>query len=484
VPQAGKLLVSSRAQQHIARVHPSLARWLEFGCTDGDEVRAGWGGISNVTLRNQVLSTFGANAAQLVLGVATSILIARWLGPAGRGEVAAALLWPALLIYGGSLGLFSAATYLIARPGADVHHVSATGLMLGLLHGCVACGAALLIIPIALARQSSEVINAARILIAVIPLSMIGMCGTNLLLGRMRINTVNVLRCLVPLGYFIGVVSIRVCDVLNVTNLAMLYLGLNVLFAASSVITLWRCNLVSGLRLNLQVAREYWSYGSKIHVGSLGALANQNLAQLILASYAAPAALGIYVVASNTAGAIQILGQAVQSVALPTIASAPDNGRRIAALQHIFGRFWNVNLIALPIAAILLPPAMLITYGRGFSGAIIPAEILLLGFVLLTARDVLIAGAQALGRPFLGSGVYWIGAVVTAALLLILMPRFGIIGAAIAGLASAIVQLVATLIALRRSEDLSIRALFRVDLSDARSLAADVVNRVRIATRT
>jgi O-antigen/teichoic acid export membrane protein len=430
-----------------------------------------------MTLRTRVLSVLVSNVGQLVLGIGTSIVVSRWLGPTGRGEIAAALLWPTLLIYAGSLGLFHAVIFLIAQPNAPLGRVSATGLMLALLHGSIAGAVGLMFVPTLLSRQSPEVVQAAKLLLLIVPLSMIGMCGTNLMLGRMWIHTVSVLRCLVPLGYFIGIVVLCILGQLTLWNLVVLQLALNVMFAVATLLTACLGGMFSGFAIDLRIATKLWRYGSKIHVGSVGSLANQHLAQLILASFAAPARLGLFVVASNTAGMIQMLGQAVQTVTLPTIAAEQNDALRVASLQHIFRRFWNLNLLLLPIIAVMLPPALLIAYGWEFRSAIIPAEILLASFVLLGARDVLVAGAQAQGRPMLGSGVFWLGAVVTAMLLLVLMPRWGILGAAIATMLSAIIQLAVTIFGLRGSNEFHPRTLLRLDLGLASALIRDIRGR-------
>jgi O-antigen/teichoic acid export membrane protein len=107
----------------------------------------------------------------------------------------------------------------------------------------------------------------------------------------------------------------------------------------------------------------------------------------------------------------------------------------------------------------------------------------LIGFVLLGSRDVLVTGAQALGRPLLGSGVYWLGAVMTALLLLLLMPHFGIVGAAIATTCSAAIQLAVTVFGLRRSSEFRVRSLFRVDFSAARVILADLFRSMRPIAR-
>ena len=67
-------------------------------------------------LRPLILRTLVTNLVLSAIGLLNSVLLSRWLGPAGRGEVAAAMLWPTLLVYLSSLGLISAILYFADRP--------------------------------------------------------------------------------------------------------------------------------------------------------------------------------------------------------------------------------------------------------------------------------------------------------------------------------------------------------------------------------
>ena len=49
--------------------------------------------------------TIGAEFLLLVLGVVTGTILARVLGPVGRGELAAITLWPGILLTLGGLGI-------------------------------------------------------------------------------------------------------------------------------------------------------------------------------------------------------------------------------------------------------------------------------------------------------------------------------------------------------------------------------------------
>ena len=55
--------------------------------------------------RRAVVFSLLTSGGVLAVNVLTGILLARTLGPGGRGELAALLLWPSMLVLVGSLGV-------------------------------------------------------------------------------------------------------------------------------------------------------------------------------------------------------------------------------------------------------------------------------------------------------------------------------------------------------------------------------------------
>ena len=55
----------------------------------------------------------------------SSVQLSRWLGPSGRGQIAAAMLWPMLLMYIMSMGLISAIMYYAAQPETPIQELMA-----------------------------------------------------------------------------------------------------------------------------------------------------------------------------------------------------------------------------------------------------------------------------------------------------------------------------------------------------------------------
>ena len=420
-------------------------------------------------LRSLIWRTLITNFALTALGLVNSIVLSRWLGPAGRGEVAAAILWPTLLIYLSSMGLIAAILYFAALPESKPEAIFANGLWLGLTQGAVAIFGGFIALPWLLHSQAGSVVGAGRIFLLVIPISLITQYGISILQGRMRIVAFNWLRLILPAGYLLGTVVLIASGGLALLNIIFLHLLLNVIVLVATLIALSRSGVRLRFRVDGALAKKMVRYGAKVHVGTVSGLANSSLDQVLMAAFLPSRYLGLYVAAVGAAGVAQVFSLAVQMVSTPSIARRESVEERTAVLKGVFRRYWILSLpLALALATIL-PFGIPIIFGAEFKGAIWAAEILLIGSLLIGARDVLSGGANALGDPWLGSKAQLWAMGATVILLCGLLPVLGIIGAAIANAAACAVQLGVILYGLRVSHAIPSAALFRIDHGDISS---------------
>ena len=85
--------------------------------------------------RDAALAIATGFAIQAVL-VVTGPLLARMLGPDGRGYLAALILWPLVITQLGNLGIPSALTYSIARDSSTSRALGAPGPAFALPRRC------------------------------------------------------------------------------------------------------------------------------------------------------------------------------------------------------------------------------------------------------------------------------------------------------------------------------------------------------------
>jgi O-antigen/teichoic acid export membrane protein len=271
---------------------------------------------------------------------------------------------------------------------------------------------------------------------------------------------------IIPTGYLAGTVAMAMSGRLVLINIVLLHLGLSLLTWVAAMSFLYRTGIRPPLQLDSETGKDMLKYGAKVHVGDVSGLANQSLDQVLMAAWLPPVYLGLYVVAVSAASISRVFSVTVQMVATPSITQRQTPSERAAVLQGVFRRYWLLSFFIVAAFAAILPPAIPIVFGLSFKAAIWPAEVLLVGMFLAGAREVLGGGALALGDPWLGSKAQ-IGALfVTVLLLYLLLPRMGIMGAAIATSASCAAQLVIIIAGLQKSHAIPAMSLFRVTAGD------------------
>lgn len=417
-------------------------------------------------MRSLILRTSITNSGINVLGLINSILLARWLGPEGRGGLAAAFLWPGLLIYLSSMGLIVATMYFSSLPNSRPGIVLNNALAMGLVLGGTAIPIGYLLMPWLLKSQTAGVVSASQWYLLVIPMSLLTQSGLSVLQGRLRMAAFNWLRMLIPAGYLLGTLSLLWLGRLSVINIVALHLALNLLALGAALIALRQSGIYPGLETDAGLAKQMLSYGAKVHVGQVSGLANVSLDQALIAAWLSPAFLGLYVVAVSSAGMLQMFSAAVQTVSMPGIAKTESPVERRDLLRQVFRRYWLVSIFLVLAIGLALPTILPLVFGARFRPAVWPAEILLLASLFKGAEQVLGGGAGALGNPWLGSKASLTALVFTLVLLYILLPKFGIMGAAIATAAAYFVELSVVLYGLHRAHAISPLSLFRAQRRD------------------
>ena len=243
----------------------------------------------------------------------------------------------------------------------------------------------------------------------------------------------NVARLAQPLVYLAGVICLWGAGGLTLTGAVGAFAGSLVV---QSLYTLMSARREVGhhRRPELRLLRPLYAYGSKVWLSTVPRLVNVSVDQLLLSVWpgVTAAELGNYVVAVALSSLVLPVSQAFGSVAFPRIAQAhgEEDARRIERLS-LAGAAISASVIIAAVCALapVLVPAIL---GNGYQSSIVALWILAPGAVFLAMNGVLGHILQGRGRPLVISVGEGMGALFTVALLAVLIPPFGIRGAAAA----------------------------------------------------
>lgn len=185
--------------------------------------------------------------------------------------------------------------------------------------------------------------------------------------------------------------------------------------------------------------------GSLVVVMSLDVLAVKSL-------LGDPVLVGHYGAASTFASLPYFLFSALSVVVLPAVSSArADRGVEEAA--RLISRSLKVVVVLLApvvlLPAVLAAPLVTLVYGGAYRGAGDPLSILLLGYGLLAYALIQQNVANGLGRPRSSMVAGLSAVIVSAGANLLLVPLFGLRGAAFATLLAGVAMVAALRPALR-----------------------------------
>ncbi len=366
------------------------------------------------------------------------------LGPVGRGELAALILWPSAL---GSLASFGIGQAIVFHAGRQEHgssEVCTAGMVIGFVQTLVILLAGVLLIPIALKHYSPEVRYLSLLFLITMPTFWLSVYPASFFQGRNELFQFNALRLISQIVYALGLAFMLVAHRTALREVVFIQMaGYPIAFAIGVIV------LVKVVRLRFAWSRaacgSLLKYGAKAHVSNMTAYFNQRVDQLILSVLVSPAQLGLYAVAVTLSTGVGFVPLALGSATFAAGANqGPDHAKRTIA------RAFGVSLLWLTLACAALfvasPFAINLLFGSKFSGSVLACRLLLPGMIALGLNQVLYSGASAMGHPALPSYAEGVGLAVTAGGLYLFVPRFGFLAAATVSSAAYVTSFVLMLI--------------------------------------
>lgn len=193
----------------------------------------------------------------------------------------------------------------------------------------------------------------------------------------------------------------------------------------------WWTAIGVGRHASPQRPRElsvFAAYASRVWLGSMAGIVLSRLDQLMMTPLAGVDELAIYVVAVNVGSAAMLFNSSVLQVVF-ALEAGQSKASRVGHAARISTAV--TALVGIGLAA-LAPWAVPIVFGRDFSPAIPVIFVLLIGTVVTNPGSVAGATLSAWGNPGLRSISLVIAAVINVCAMLLLVPRYGAMGAAIA----------------------------------------------------
>ncbi len=400
--------------------------------------------------------------------LASGMAAARLLQPDGRGELQAAMLGATLLAYLFIFGLQDAVMYRAsaARSQGEHRRIFASALVLGLALAATAMLTGIgLVIPLFYGDYRADVVLMAQIFLLIVPLHILGMAFQEQLRGQGRMGAWNLQRILLALAYPALILGAWLLGRADVVGIGVAYILSHLPVVLLPLILLLRSGSV-GLAPARDTVAGLFSYGARMHSSAVIAMGNFWLAQVLIAAWMPPAALGLFVVASALAQAVGTVAGSVAMVAWPRACAAPDPATR----AQVLGQYLRLTLALVLLGGVfvwfLLPLAVRLLFGASFAEAAPIAQLLLLGVIPLTIKDFLMMAFKAFDRGLSLAKGEALTLAANILLLVLLVRSDGLTGAALAYVAVRWMSVGYYAYLVRRDLRLSLRQLFMPSRDD------------------
>jgi O-antigen/teichoic acid export membrane protein len=414
----------------------------------------------------KALHTLATQALGTLAALAVGVVLARVLGPSGRGVVSYAWLVLGLAaVYADGPAAAVVAQYAGDKVRrADVYRAMLRALPVLLVPATAGFALAALLLPGQLPLLAVA---------CALPFAVYAQCVKGFFLAESRIQGANLIDLAAGAGYAL-------------LGSAVVLLGGGVGGALAAWVAAYAASALYGaLRLHrapplaradaagqpAALARAQLVFGGKSGLVYAAGYVNLRMGAFVVAALLGSAALGIYTIVIGVSELLWKISNALAWSAFGRIAGDDDAGARL-----LVGRLTRTIVLVELVLGVLVfaagPWLIVHVYGAAFAGAGLPLRIMVLGVAAYAMEPVLgyflLVRAK---RPLLVLAIQLGSALLCAALAALAIPAYGLAGAAAATAASYAAVVVVKAFLVARTLRMPVLELFVPRSADARAVA-------------
>ena len=370
-----------------------------------------------------------------ILNFAKSVLINRILGPFGKGQYALITLIPKLLTTFGSLGIGVSNVYYTGRGKDSISHIVSTSLVVAVILGFILIGLLFFSIDYIPDSLLKDVQNN-KILISslIIPFGLLNIFFSSVLLGSDRTKEVGVLWILAPSTLILYLIVLTIFLKTGVMGAVSAWILSTMSVTVFSVIFI-RQRIKIQFKINMHFLKKSLIYGLKAHIGACTQFLNYRLDMFFVQYFLGFTQLGYYSLAVAFSELLWDVPYSVSTALFPKVSSSSmDEASR---LTPKICRNTIFVMIILSICVFAFCEIIIrIAYSPVFLPSVVPLRILLPGVIILSISKVLSGDLSGRGMPIYSTRASIASLFLNVPLNFLLIPKWGIAGAAFASTVS------------------------------------------------
>ncbi len=377
-----------------------------------------------------MLASYGAKIIGAALGLGNVLIVARVLGPDGRGSVAFVFATTLLVAQLASLGAHWAIPNLGVHDRSLLRVLTGNSVALSLVLGGSAVAVVGLMVRVFPAVGGHVDSGTRWIGLASVPVVILSYCLLMVAQSDYRFGFMNISMLLVPMTTLSVNSILAAVGALSVRSVIVVWV-IGQVFGLAVLVWCVHTHVAGFGRPDARVAAKMVGFGIKAHVGQMGMAGTYRLDQWLLGAISGARALGLYSVAVAWAEVLFFLPEAVAMVQRPDFvrASRKEAFRRAATA---FRATVLITLVSTAFMVVAAPFLCTTIFGAAYSGSIRDLRILALGGCGIVAIKQLGVVLTTQGKPLLETGAILVALGATALADLLLIPAHADIGASIA----------------------------------------------------
>lgn len=372
-------------------------------------------------------TTFITRIIILLGSFVISVLLARLLGPEGRGIVTALFIVPNIVISLADLGVRQASAYYIGRRIYSTQTILSSNLILWVITSIIS----IIIVFIYYYLGPIQKYGWILVIIALlyIPINILATYFSGIIQGTLRIQNINLYQLITLIINFISV------------GLLVWLLNLDIYGAALATLIVATCGLIYYIKIIKKITNIKFKYIKGIpqklfNRGILFAISlfilqlNYKIDIVFLERMTDSYSVGIYTVGTNLAELIWQLPSAISMVLFAKSANSKTNEEAHNRSAKLLRMTLPLLFVFSVIFALLSSPIVTLLYGEAFSKSAEVINILLPGVLVIVISKILHPDLAARGYPLYALYVFIGPLIINIILNLIWIPIHGIYGAA------------------------------------------------------
>ena len=394
--------------------------------------------IGLTTLLTNTYRILSRHILTIFVSLLFSVIVARTLGVSGYGELTLAIMLPSVLLTFLNLGIASANVYYIASKKVSFKQALVFSSCFSIVISATGTVVSFLVIE-TFGGTLFPGVDPKFLWIAFLafPPMLLNTYFASLFQGTQTFSQFNLI-LLIPsiMTLVAGIISVYFLGlgVSGATISVVLGHYAGFLFAITVLKKRLRCSVESNAFESKDKYKiRYLNYGWKAYVSNMLAFLNYRIDIFILNVFLSPGAVGIYIIAVSLAERLWNLSQACSTAVFPLLAEMQGRQHQQTQITLVVARwvFLFTSVLAIFLGVVSYPLVKLL-FGFEFIKAVSCLIILLPGIVLASVGKIFANNIAARGRPGLNLITAIIALIINVVANILLIPKFGIVGAAIA----------------------------------------------------